>query len=137
MGSCLFAGSILAVDDLAAGTYETGSMISADLPGAPTIDIQTSSAASTVEESVAGTPDHGEWTFEFYLQPDTDFQQEMEVMRAGQETREFTLTFPEGTNNTWTFDAFVIGTPIVGPYNDVWKMTLTLGIDGDVTVTAV
>ncbi len=85
----LFKGSILKVDDLAMSTIDTGEMIKVSGFGAPASEINTSTAASSIDEFRLGLPDQGDATFEFNLDMDDDFQDEMETMRDAQETRTF------------------------------------------------
>lgn len=122
----LFKGSVLKVDDLSMGYIETGEMTRVSGFGAPASQIATSTAASEIDEFRLGLPDQGDATFEFFLDMDDEFQQEMETMRDGQETRTFKLTMPEGTKNVGTFSAFVIDANVTGAHNDVYKMTLVL-----------
>lgn len=124
----LFKGSILKVDDLAAGYVETGEMISASGFGSPSTIIDITTAASTIEESFIGLPDQGDATFNFNLEMDDNFQIEMEEMRDAQQTRTFKLVLPEGTLDTATFSAFVVDSSISAAKNDVYKMTLVLCI---------
>lgn len=132
----IFKGSTLKVDDLSSGWISTGAMISTSGFGAPATEIPTSSAASTIDEFRLGLPDQGDATFEFFLDMDDSFQQEMETMRDDQETREFKLVMPEGTKTTATFDAFVIDANVTAAFNDVAKMTLVLGITSAVVWAA-
>lgn len=124
----IFKGSTLSVDDLAEGLISTGEIISTSGFGSPAIEIPVSTAASEIDEFRLGLPDQGDATFEFNLDMDDAFQDEMETMRDDQETREFKLTMPEGTKKVATFDAFVIDTNVTSAFNDVAKMTLVLGI---------
>lgn len=124
----IFKGSILKVDDLAMSYIETGEMISTSGFGSPATQIPTSTAASEIDEFELGLPDQGDATFNFFLNMDDDFQQEMETMRDNQETRTFKLQIPEGTKDTATFSAFVVDANVTAAYNDVCKMTLVLCI---------
>lgn len=110
-------------------TITTGAIIS--MPSSfstpsPTIDVTT--AASTIRETRLALPDSGNATFEFFLNMDDAFQQEMEEMADAGETRVFKLVLPEGTLDTGTFSAFVVSTSIAGAFNDVYKMTLVLRV---------
>ncbi len=122
----IFKGSILKVDDLAASTIDTGEMIRTSGFGAPSSEIPASTAASEIDEFRLGLPDQGDATFEFFLDMDDEFQQEMETMRDNQETRTFKIQLPEGTKDVATFSAFVIDGSITGAYNDLYKYTLVL-----------
>jgi hypothetical protein len=125
----IFKGSILAVRNSTDDAWiETGEMLDVSGFGASAKEIDVQTAASTTDVIVVGLQDTGDAVFNFLLDMDDDFQAEMEVMRDGQETREFTLTFPEGTLNTCTFSAWVMDATIAGPKNDVYKMTLTLTV---------
>jgi len=133
----IFKGSLLAVSAGAGSTASTGAMIKVSGLSAPASEINISTAASTIDQFVLGLPDSGDATFDFFLDMDNTFQVQMELMRTGQETRTFTLTLPEGTINTLTFDAFVIDANITGAVNDVYKMSLVLGLSTAVVRTAV
>lgn len=132
----ILKGSILKVDDLAAGWISTAEMISTSGFGAPATEIPISTAASLIDDFRLGLQDQGDATFEFFLDMDDAFQQEMETMRDDQETRTFKLTMPEGTKKVATFSAFVIDATISAPFNDVVKMTLVLGITSAVVWAA-
>ncbi len=133
----LFKGSVLKVDDLAMGYVSTGLMVSTSGFGSASTIIDVTTAASSIDESLIGLPDQGDATFEFFLDMNDGFQQEMEEMRDAQQTRTFILTLPEGTKNTLTFSASVIDTSITATTNDVYKMTLVLCITSAIGRTAV
>lgn len=129
----LFKGSILNVDDLALGWVSTGKMTKVSGFGAPATEIPVATAASTLDEVRLGIPDQGDATFEFFLNLDDAFQQEMNTMRTNQETRTFTLVLPEGTKTTGTFSAFVLDNyNVTGAYNSVFKMNLVLCVVSEV-----
>jgi len=132
----LFKGSILKVDDLAMSYVTTGEMISTSGFGAPASEIACSSAASEIDEFRLGLPDSGDATFEFYLNTDDAFQQEMEDMRDNQETRTFKLQMPEGTKDVLTFSASVLDGGIKGTFNGVYMYTLVLCITSAVVAAA-
>ena len=133
----IFKDSILAVEAGLGSPASTGKMISLSGLSAAATEINISTAESQIDEFILGLPDSGEATFNFFLEMDDTFQAEMEVMRDNQETREFTLTLPEGIINTLTFDGFVIDANITGAVNDVYKMTLVLGISSAVARSTV
>lgn len=132
----IFKGSILKVDDLSSGYISTGEMISTSGFGSPASEIPISTASSVIDEFRLGLPDQGDATFEFFLDMDDNFQQEMETMRDDQETRTFKLTMAEGTNKVATFSAFVIDANVQAAFNSVAKMTLVLGITSAVVWAA-
>ncbi len=124
----LFTGSVLKVDDLSMSFVTTGEITKTSGFGAPSAEINASTAASSIDEFRLGLPDFGDATFEFFLNMDDGFQAEMEDMRDSQETRTFKLVLPEGTKDTGTFSAYVIDGSITGAYNDLYKYTLVLGM---------
>lgn len=125
----LFAGSILQVDDLSSGWIETGEIRTATGFGAPSTENDVTTAASEIEdESRLGLPDQGDATITMFLNMDDEFQQAMETMRNGGETRTFRLLLPEGTLNCNTFDAFVLDGQITGQSNNVYEYTLVISI---------
>lgn len=125
----LFAGSILKVDDLNSGWIICGEIRSASGFGAPSTEIDITTAASDIEdESRLGLPDGGEANISLFLDMDDDFQQEIETMRDNRETRTFKLVLPEGTKDTATFSAFVIDGNITGQINNVLEFSLVLGL---------
>ncbi len=126
-------GSTIAVDDLADGWITAGNIISWSGFGAAKALIDISSAADPVDQAIYGLLDSGDATIEINLDMDDDFQEEMETMYNSGETRAFKVVMPEGTLNSWTFDAYVLDQPIVGAKNNVWKLTLTLTIVTDIT----
>lgn len=132
----IFKGSILKVDDLAASYIETGEMTKVSGFGAPASQIPASTAASDIEEFRLGKPDQGDATFDFFLDMDDEFQQEMEVMRDAQQTRTFKLVLPEGTKDTATFSAFVVDSTVTGADNTLYKMNLVLCITSAVVWAA-
>ncbi len=132
----IFKGSVLKVDDLAMSYITTGEMISTSGFGAPASEIPISTAASVIDEFRLGLPDQGDATFEFNLDMDDAFQDEMETMRDNQETRTFKLAMVEGTKKVATFSAFVIDADVKAAFNDVAKMTLVLGISSAVVWAA-
>lgn len=133
----IFKGSTLAVAAGLGSTASTGEMVSISGLSAAATEINISTAASDVDEFILGLPDSGEATFNFLLDMDNAFQAEMEIMRDNQETRAFTLTLAEGTINTLIFSGFVIDANITGAVNDVYKMTLVLGISSAIARSAV
>ncbi len=132
----IFKDSILKVDDLSSGWVQTLEMISTSGFGAPATEIPISTAASDIDEFRLGLQDQGDATFEFHLDMDDAFQQEIETMRDDQETRTFKLVMAEGTKKVATFSAFVIDATIKAAFNDVVKMTLVLGITSAVVWAA-
>lgn len=133
----LFKGSVLKVDDLAASTIDTGELTKVTgLGGAPAGEIPVSTAASTIDETRLGLPEPGDVTFDFFLDMDDNFQQEMETMRDAQETRTFKLVLPEGTKKVATFSASVIDSSITGSYNSVYTMSLVLSVTSAVVWAA-
>lgn len=134
----IFAGSTIQVDDLDSGWIGTGEIRTATGFGAPSTEIDTSTAASLIEdESRLGLPDQGDATITMFLNMDDDFQKEMETMRTGLETRTFRVLLPEGTLNCNTFDAFVLDGQITGQSNDVYEYTLVISIVSEQVWSAV
>lgn len=133
----LLKGTILKVDDLASGWITTGEIISIPMGfSSPSAEIPVSTAASEVDDFRVGLPDQGEATFEFFLDMDDAFEQEMEDMRDDQETRTFKLVLPEGTKDTGTFSAFVVDGRISGVHNGVYTYTLVLCVTSAVVWAA-
>lgn len=130
----LFAGTELWVDDLASGWIVCGEIRNASGFGAAAAEIDTTTAASDIEdESRLGLPDGGEANIGLFLNMDDGFQKEMEIMRAARQTRTFKLVLPEGTKTEGTFLAYVIDGGITGQGNNVYEFALQLGLNSRIS----
>ncbi len=125
-------GSTLAVDDLDDGWIVGGEIISWSGFGAPKALIDISTAADTVDQNIYGLLDSGDATIEVNLDMDNSFQDKMHTMYNSGETRPFKVVMPEGTLNSWTFDAYVLDEVLSAAKNNVWKLTLTLTIVSEI-----
>lgn len=96
-------------------------------------EIDVTDLASTAKEFRIGLTDNGTASMELNFDPDDVGQDELIAMRDAQESREFTLTLPEGTDLTGTFTAFVTSFSIDINTDDVCRGTVTLRLTGSLT----
>jgi hypothetical protein len=135
MGSHLVNGSTLVVDD-GNGTetdITIGEVISASgLGGGESEVIDVTNWASTEKEYRIGLADYGTPSLTVLFDPDDSGQDELEVIRKAQESREFTITLPDtATDRTGTFTAFVTSVSLDANLGDVWRATVNFRVTQD------
>ncbi|WP_299231715.1 phage tail tube protein [uncultured Halomonas sp.] len=99
---------------------------------APDNDITT--FASTAQEYRPGLQDNGNVSFELFRDAADAGQQECLTARAAQATREFVITYEDGSTDT--FNAYVKSLSKTGERGGQMTGTLNIRISGEVTEAA-
>lgn len=98
-------------------------------------EIDTTTLASTAKEFRIGLTDNGTASMEINFDPDNAGQDELIVIRDAQTSREFKLTFPEGTDKVGTFSAYVTSFSVDVNTDDIVRGTVTLRLTGSLVFT--
>lgn len=94
-------------------------------------------------EKIAGIPDAGQLTFSVIFDPaeaiHEDFVTEFDADACTLPAWQIVMNVCTATvtSATWTFDGFLSGAPLVSALEGVHKMTLTVEISGEPTLTIV
>jgi hypothetical protein len=128
MATIKVSGSTLVVDD-GNGTntdITIGEVRGINFDGGSATEIDTTNFASTVKEFRPGLQDSGSATVDVNFDPDDSGQDELDAIRLAQETREFKLTFPEGTDKVLTFTAYVNSFGVDAPVDGIAQGSVSL-----------
>jgi|SRR5690554_2272310 len=125
-------GTTLTISDGEASpsAVNIGGLISYDGFDGEATDIDITTLASTAMEYRQGLQDYGNLTVELMRDVTDAGQSEMQSAKAALATREFVLTWPDGT--TFTFDGYVRSLTAAGGVNDVQRGSASIRITGDV-----
>lgn len=96
--------------------------------------IDTTSLADTAKQKRMGLPDEGQITLDIMFDPDDAQQTLLRTDRTSRTQRTFRLTFTNSPQTTWTFAGYVLGFEINGAVDDIVRGSITIEIDGAITV---
>ncbi|SDV49820.1 phage tail tube protein [Chitinasiproducens palmae] len=96
-------------------------------------DIDVTDLDSTAKEKRVGLQDWGNASLEVNVNYDDAGQQELLTAKRDGKARDFELDLPDGT--LVKFRAYVKSFPIAAAVDGVLTATISLSIDGDITIT--
>jgi hypothetical protein len=132
--ACFYAqGTVITVEDELAAAQIVGGVVSFTLGDGQAQDIDVTTLASTAKEYCQGLQDLGDFTMEINRDFTDVGQVELDDAKNAQSTRNFEITFEDGT--TITFAGNVKSFTIEGAQDDVIRSTATVKISGNITIT--
>jgi hypothetical protein len=132
--ACFYAqGTVITVEDELAAAQVVGGVVSFTLGDGQAQDIDVTTLASTAKEYCQGLQDLGDFTMEINRDFTNVGQVELDDAKNAQSTRNFEITFEDGT--TITFAGNVKSFTIEGAQDDVIRSTATVKISGNITIT--
>lgn len=130
-----FTGSVLEVSDGASDWISTGIMRGlAFTGGTPDMISITTAASSISDDERVGLKNTKTLAGSWFLEPDDDFQNEMDVMIDGRLIRNFRLDLADGVTRI-TFSGYVSVTPMAFPYAGVIALNISFRLTTVMTFT--
>lgn len=97
-------------------------------------EIEVTDLDSVAKEFLMDLPDYGQITADMNFNPDNATHALLRADITDETPRRFRITFPDGSPaTTYTFEAFVMSTPVDLSRGQAVKGTLTLRVTGPIT----
>lgn len=131
-GAILGNGITVTFEDNLAAAQTVGKVVGFSGLDGEAADIDTTTLASTAKEYCQGLQDFGNISLEVLRDFDDVGQAALLDAMDNQATREMVITFPSGTLDTLTFQAYVKSISIdVGGSDEVVRGTINLKVSGE------
>jgi hypothetical protein len=95
--------------------------------------IDVSDLRSSRREKRAGLADNGNISFEIFYIPTNTQHAALRTMYGTRVGRQFQIEFTDSPATVWQFEGYVTGFSASTSVDNVWKATITVEINGDIT----
>ena len=112
---------------------EVGEITDFDGPSGSAAVIDKTNLASTAKEKMMGLPDEGQFTLSINRQPDNAGQLAVSAARTARTQKNFKITYSD--NKVHSFAGYVLGDTWAGGVDGLVSGSITIEIDGAVTLT--
>lgn len=128
-------GTTLALSNLASPPVFTNitEVTSINGPNGNAPEIDVSDLYSTVRETRTGLAGHGTFSIDIFYIPTNTNHQALRTAWKNRTRQQMRITFTDSPTTTWTFYCFITAFSASTAVDNVWRASLTIAVDGDIT----